>query len=108
MALFDAFLAIEGIKGESTDKDHPDEIVIHSWSWGLGNPASPSAGGGGAGAGKVSIQDFNFTMPVSKASPVLMQACATGKHFKDATLSARKAGERQQDFLVFKMNDVLI
>jgi type VI secretion system secreted protein Hcp len=104
---FDAFLKLGDIKGESTDRDHKDEIVVESWSWGLGNTAGPGAGSGG-GAGKVSIQDFHFTMPVSKASPVMMQACAMGKHLKDATLSARKAGERQQDFLVIKMSDVLI
>jgi type VI secretion system secreted protein Hcp len=107
MALFDAFLEIEGIKGESTDRDHKDEIVIESFQWGLGSTAPPGAGGGG-GAGKVSMQDFHFSMATSKASPVLMQACATGKHFKQAILSVRKAGERQQDFLVIKMNDVLI
>ena len=107
MASFDAFLEIEGIKGESKDEKHQDEIVIDSFSFGLGSAAPPGAGGGG-GAGKVSMQDFHFTMATTKASPVLMQACATGKHFKTATLSVRKAGERQQDFLVIKMNDVLI
>ena len=34
---FDAFLKIEGIEGESTDKTHPGEIEIESFSWGVAN-----------------------------------------------------------------------
>ena len=48
---FDAFLKIDGIEGESTDKTHPGEIEIQSFSWGVSNTASGGAGGGG-GAGK--------------------------------------------------------
>jgi type VI secretion system secreted protein Hcp len=108
MALFDAFLNIEGIKGESTDREHPDEIALQSWSWGEGNPSNPQRATGGAGAGKVAMQDFHFSMAVSRASPELMVACATGKHFKDATLTARKAGEKPLEFLVIKMTDIVV
>ena len=37
---FDAFLKIEGIEGESTDKAHPGEIEISSFSWGVSNTAA--------------------------------------------------------------------
>ena len=37
-----------------------------------------------------------------------MQACATGQHIKTATLSARKAGKGQQEYLTFKFHDVLV
>jgi type VI secretion system secreted protein Hcp len=39
---------------------------------------------------------------------VLMQACATGVHLKEATITHRKAGKGQQEFLVIKMNDVIV
>jgi type VI secretion system secreted protein Hcp len=35
-------------------------------------------------------------------------ACASGQHFKSATLTARKAGKGQQEFLVYKLTDVLV
>jgi type VI secretion system secreted protein Hcp len=54
------------------------------------------------------MQDFHFSMAVSRASPELMVACATGKHFKDATLTARKAGEKPLEFLVIKMTDIVV
>jgi type VI secretion system secreted protein Hcp len=37
-----------------------------------------------------------------------MLACATGKHLKQAILTARKAGKGQQEFLVFKFTDLLV
>ena len=37
-----------------------------------------------------------------------MLACATGKHLKQAVLTARKAGKGQQEFLIFKFNDLLV
>ena len=92
MAAVDYFLKIDGIPGESTDSKHKNEIDIESWSWGEANSGSHAYGGGG-GAGKVSVQDFNFTMHVNKASPKLFLACATGQHIKEALLTCRKAGK---------------
>lgn len=103
----DYFLKIDGIDGESNDAKHSKEIEIESFSWGASNAGS-HAGGGGGGAGKVSMQDFHFTMRVNKASPKLMLACANGEHIKTATLVCRKAGKEQQEYLTYKMSDVLV
>ena len=107
MARVDYFIKFDGIKGESTDAKHKDEVDVESWSWGETHVAGPGGGGGG-GAGKVSMQDFHFVMRLNSASIGLMKACATGQHIKGATLSARKAGKDQQEYLVIKMDDVLI
>jgi type VI secretion system secreted protein Hcp len=103
----DMFLKIDGIKGESTADKHKDEIDVESFSWGV-SQSGTMAFGSGAGAGKVQFQDIHFTSSLSKASPQLFLGCATGDHIKEATLTARKAGEKQQDFLIIKMNDILI
>ena len=102
------FLRIEGVPGESLDAKHKGEIDVESWGWGEANPVSPGGAGSGAGAGKVQVQDFNFTARVSKASPNLMLACASGKHFKSAVLTARKSGKPQLEFLTFSLSDVLV
>jgi type VI secretion system secreted protein Hcp len=107
MAAVDYFLKVDGIKGESTDAKHKDEIDIESWSWGETN-AGGGGRGSGAGADKVQMQDFDFVMKANKASPALMKACATGQHIKTATLTARKAGKGQLDYLTFKLSDVLV
>ena len=103
----DIFAKLGDIKGESLDDKHKDEIEVLSWSWGVTN-AAPASTGTGAGAGKPKFQDFSFTHKIDKASPVLMQACATGVHLKEATITHRKAGKGQQEFLIIKMNDVIV
>ncbi len=107
MAVVDYFLKVDGIDGESTDDKHKNEIDVESWSWGETNSGTHATGGGG-GAGKVSMQDFNFTMRVCKATPKLMLACANGQHIKEATLTCRKAGTEQQEYLKIKFSDLLI
>jgi type VI secretion system secreted protein Hcp len=103
----DIFARIGDIKGESLDAKHKDEIEVLSFSWGVTNTASIVSGGGG-GAGKATFQDLSIVHHIDKASPVLMQACATGQHLKDATITHRKSGKGQQEFLIVKMNDVII
>jgi type VI secretion system secreted protein Hcp len=107
---FDAFLKLDGIEGESTDKSHPGEIEVASFSWGVTNTGSAGSGGGG-GAGKAVLQDFHFQMATSKASPNLMLACAVGAHLRTATLTCRKAGGDKGagiEFLKIKLFDCLV
>src|SRR6476620_3402960 len=103
----DIFAKIGDIKGESLDDKHKGEIEVLSWSWGVSN-AGEMRGGSGGGEGKASFHDLSFTHNIDKASPVLLQSCATGVHLKEATITHRKAGKGQQEFLVVKMNDVII
>jgi len=107
VATIDLFLKMDGIPGESADLKHKGEIDLQSFSWGETSQAGPSRGAG-AGAGKVAMQDFHFVTRVNKASPLLFLACATGKHIKEAILTARKAAKGQQEFLTFKFSDLLI
>jgi type VI secretion system secreted protein Hcp len=103
----DSFLKLGDIKGESKDSKHPGEIDVLSWSLGLSQTGTMGAGGGG-GAGKANFSDVSIMHAVDKASPVLMTKCATGEHIKEGTLTLRKAGKGQQEYLIIKMNDILI
>ena len=103
----DIFAKLGDIKGESLDAKHKDEIEVLSYSWGVSNAGSMAHGSGG-GEGKSTFQDLSFVHSVDKASPVLMQACATGVHLKEATITHRKAGKEQHEYMVVKMNDVII
>jgi type VI secretion system secreted protein Hcp len=103
----DVFLKIEGIPGESNDDAHKTEIDVLSYSWGVSQTGTASYGGG-MGAGKANFGDFNFMMRMNKATPKLMTACATGEHIKGATLSCRKAGGKQQDYMIYKFYDLII
>lgn len=101
------FARLGTIKGESQDAKHKDEIDVLSWSWGVSQSGTAGHAGGG-GAGKASFHDFNFAHHVDQASPLLLKACATGQHISDATITVRKAGKGQQEYLIIKMTDILV
>ena len=103
----DMFMKLGDIKGEATDDAHKDEIDVLAWSWGMSQSGSMHHGGGG-GSGKVNVQDLSFTKYVDKASPNLLAFCCSGKHFPDATLIVRKAGDKPLEYLTVKIQDVLI
>jgi type VI secretion system secreted protein Hcp len=105
---FDAFLKIDGVKGESVDKTHKDEIVIESFSWGVANMGAGYAGSAGRATGKSSPSDFSIVKKIDKASPDLFAACASGKHTKDMLVTLRKAGGTPLEYLTYKFSDVMV
>jgi type VI secretion system secreted protein Hcp len=103
----DIFAKLGDIKGESGDSKHKDEIEVLSYSWGVTNAGSMAHGGGG-GEGKATFHDLSFVHKIDKASPVLLQTCATGAHLKEATITHRKAGKEQHEYLIVKLSDVIV
>lgn len=107
MAAFETFLKVDGVAGESVDVKHRGEIVVETWSWHeTAPPAAPT--GGGTGAGRVSMADLAFTTRVSKASPPLLLACATGRRLRTAVLIVRRAGGARLDFLTISLAEVTV
>jgi type VI secretion system secreted protein Hcp len=47
-------------------------------------------------------------MKVNKSTPKLILNCADGTHIKKATLTCRKAGTDQQEFLLYHFYDLLV
>jgi type VI secretion system secreted protein Hcp len=103
----DMFLKLDGIKGESVDSKHKDEIAVLAWSWGMSNSGSAHLGGG-AGSGKVNVQDLSLTKYIDVSSPDLMLCSCNGKHIAKAQLTVRKAGENALEYLIIKLEDILV
>jgi type VI secretion system secreted protein Hcp len=103
----DQFIKIGDLKGEAQDHKHKDEIDVLAWSWGMSQSGTTHMGSGG-GAGKVSVQDLSLTKYIDKSSPDLMLACCNGKHYPEAKLVVRKAGETPLEYLIITMQDVMI
>jgi type VI secretion system secreted protein Hcp len=105
----DMFIKLDSLKGESADADakHKGTIDVLAWSWGMSNSGSAHQGGG-LGAGKANVQDVSFTKYVDMSSPELMQYCLSGKHFKEAKLTVRKAGDKPLEYLIITMQDVIV
>src|SRR5258707_15315597 len=103
----DIFIKIGDLKGESVDDKHKDEIHVLAWSWGMSQSGSTHMGPGG-GAGKANFQDLSFTHFIDKSSPNLMLYCANGKHFPEALLTVRKAGEKPLEYVKLTLKDLII
>jgi type VI secretion system secreted protein Hcp len=104
MAVVDFFLTIPGVEGESLDPK--GAIVLESWSW--GEAQTPTRKMSGGAAGQVAMRDFHCVMSVSKASPKLMEACATGKNVGEVKLICRRAAAPKEEYLKWTFSDVLI
>jgi type VI secretion system secreted protein Hcp len=104
----DCFLKLDGVTGESTDQDHSGEVELVSWSWQAHNPPNIGSQTSGAGTGRVKGHEIQCVAQMSKASPSLMEFCTQGKHFQTGTITCRKAGGKQQNFLVLSLSEVYI
>jgi type VI secretion system secreted protein Hcp len=90
MAAVDLYLELEGVKGESKDKDHKDQMELQSWAWGVSNQGYYGTGTGGA-KGKGQVQDLTIIKHVDKSSVELFKRSLTGKHIDKGKLTAYKA-----------------
>ena len=102
----DTHIKFDGVEGEATHQDHKGEIEVLSWSWGVSNQGGIA--GGGSGKGKADPGEFSFMHLYDKASPNLAKKCAQGLHFKEVTVTSRKAGEGQKDFFKVVMKEVFV
>jgi len=104
----DMFLKLAGIKGESTDRKHRDEIDVLSFSFGVSRAGS-AAGATGAGQGKAQFQDFRFVHNVDTASPDFFDHTCSGKSIEDGVFTvARTGGKEGGDYYKITFENVLI
>jgi type VI secretion system secreted protein Hcp len=88
----DAYLQIEGIKGESNDEKHKDWIEVSNVSWSINQPgASTASTSGGLTTGRASISDLAFKKLADLSSPILQQHCAMGKTIPKAVVEFMRA-----------------
>ncbi len=107
---FDTFMDVAAIPGESTATGFEKKIEIYSFSWGASNPVSVDSAKGGLTGGKVSISSFNVMKRTEASSPLLFEACCTGKHIPTVKVSLRKAGgdSGQEVYLTYDFEEVMV
>jgi type VI secretion system secreted protein Hcp len=103
----DAYLKIKEAKGEATNPNFKDQIVLQHFSWGAEQVSSVGGQSGGSGVGKAHLHPITFTHAVDKSSGPMFKALTSGTHFDEATLSAVKAGS-SKPYLVVELKKVFI
>lgn len=107
----DAYLHIDGIKGESADSGHQGWIELTSTSWGVIQPTVGSQStGGGHTAGHCEHRTLSLSKLADLASPILMQHCSMGKTIPKARIEFMRAdgdGKRVKYYQV-EMENVMV
>ncbi|CAH2776050.1 MAG: hypothetical protein CPDRYMAC_0731 [uncultured Paraburkholderia sp.] len=98
----DIFLKIDGIRGESQEIGHVDEIEVISWTWNIHTDARYLSG-----AGKATMNDMEFVHHIDCASPNLMRYALKGTPIPKAILTMHKSGGVPLDFQKFTLENVL-
>ena len=85
----DLFLKFGGdILGDSTDAQHPDEIVLLSYAFGVDADTSWTRGGG-ASVGKPNPGDLRFTAVMNRSVAAIVKHITRGNSAPTATLTVR-------------------
>jgi type VI secretion system secreted protein Hcp len=106
---FDAFIQLEGIKGESTDDKHKDWIEVLSYGFGASQPQSGTASSAGSlGSARVDIHNFTFTHNLDLSSPKLFESCCTGQTIPKVIINLNRAGGDKAKYMEYKLTDVIV
>lgn len=87
----DAYLQIDGIKGESTDSKHKEWIEVSNVDWHVHQPRALSISSSGHTNGKAELSEISFKKLADLSSPLLCQTCATGKTISTAKFEFMRA-----------------
>ena len=100
-------LNIAGLEGPGMD--HKGSFEVIAFNFGV---STQEAASGGGGTGRAMLEDLVIVKHVDPFTPQLMLACATGRHYKEATftiLPAVQDGEsRGGNAAFYKLEDVIV
>jgi type VI secretion system secreted protein Hcp len=106
---YDAYLNLDGVKGEALDDKHKDWIELAGFGHQMTQPVSQTvSSAGGAATGRTQHGDFQIHKYVDAASPKLYEAISNGKHFSKAKIEVCRAGGSQVKFLEINLEEVMI
>lgn len=106
---FDAYIKIDGIPGDSTDKKHEKWIEVESFGHSISQMGGGSSSAQGTHAGgKADHSDFNFSKSLDSASPVLAAYCSDGKPIPNIVLELCRAMGDKICFMKYTFKDSII
>ena len=102
------FIKIDGIDGESTDKEHKNWIEVIAFTHDLNQPVSAASATGGRSAAGIMISDFVFHNYMDAATPTLNVACCEGRHIDKAVLELCKASGDKHAYMKYTFENIII
>ena len=106
---FDAFMNLGDIKGECTDKNHKDWIMITSFDHEITQPPSVTQKtAGGRTAEAVQHSEFTVVKMLDSATPKIHEAACKGTHIPEVTIECWRAGGDPLKYYEIKLKEVLV
>lgn len=105
-----AFLEIDGIKGESTSAQGKDMIEIHSFNHGVSMPLTAGPSNTSRASGRCVHQDMTITKYVDLASPTLNLKCCAGEDIKSIKVHIWKADKADApvEYITYTMESCIV
>jgi type VI secretion system secreted protein Hcp len=107
--MFNAFVNFGDIKGECTDKDHKDWVMIDRYEHHITQPASVTQKtAGGRSAEAVQFEELKLHKMIDASSPKLSEACCKGTGIPEITIELWRAGGDPLKYYQLKVKDAMI
>jgi len=104
-----AFMKLGDIKGEATDQDHKDWILIESMSAPIFRSIPQGAKDQQRTKGDTTLGDVAIVRQLDKSSTKLQENCANGTFFKEVEVHfCTTVKNKQEPYLTYKLYDVII
>ena len=104
-----AFMKLGDIKGEATDTDHKDWILIESMSSPIFRSVPEGARDMERNRGETSLGDIKVVRQLDKSSTKLQEACANGTFFSDVEIHlCTTVKNKQEPYLKYKLKHVIV
>ena len=104
-----AYMKLGDIKGEATDQDHKDWIIIESMSSPIYRSVPPGAKDQQRTKGETSLGDIVVSRQLDKSSTKLQETCANGTFAKEVEIHfCTTVKNKQEPYLTYKLKDVII
>lgn len=107
--MFDCFVKIDDIEGESTDEKHQGWIEVISYETKVTQTVSKTASSvGGASAERADFDTFSFVKMLDKSSPKLALACADGTHINTVLVQICRSGGDKLKYMEYKLTNCIV
>ena len=104
-----AFMKLGDIKGEATDTDHKEWILIESMSSPMFRSVPSGAKDQQRTKGETTLGDIVCVRQLDKSSTKLQEACANGTFFKEVEIHfCTTVKNKQEPYLTYKLSDVIV
>jgi len=104
-----AYLKIGDVKGEATDQDHKDWVLVESMTSSIHRSIPQGAKDQQRTKGETALADIVLTRLLDKSSIKLQQACAAGRFFPEVEVHfCTTVKNRQEPYLKYKLRNVIV